>query len=195
MGAAALPWECPPAPPGIRGRCSLRLVTKTGAQTSVTKISVVNIDVVRNYQETLLRDHWSEVAKNKGLMVLDPDWDTYYQLEEKGLLVTLVAWSAVGANAGGVVGYSVNILQKKHLHYRGLTMFQNDVLYVAKEARGRSIGARLIKATVQKGKELGAKLMLWHAKETNGDGSPSELGPLLLKMGYGVQDIIYSTEI
>ena len=168
------------------------------AKPSVTKISRVSIDVVRSVQHTLLTDHWSEVARNKQLMVLDPDWPAYYQLEEKGLLTTLVAWQGVaeeGNVIGRLVGYSVNILVPRHLHYRGLCVFQNDVLYVDPKHRGKSVGARLIKATVEAGREAGARMMLWHSKETDSKGRPAELGPLLKKMGYGVQDIIYSSEI
>jgi hypothetical protein len=127
----------------------------------------------------LLNLHWDEVAKNKALMQLRPDWHKYQTIEANGKLRTLYA-----LEGDTVVGYSCNILDY-HLHYSGLKVCSNDVLFVTPAARG-SVGIRLIQETERIAKRDGAELMLWHAKEG------SVLDMLLSRKGYPVQDIIRS---
>lgn len=134
---------------------------------------------------SLVRDHWQEVALNKGLMALRPDVDRYEVLERAGMLFILAA--VAGSE---IVGYSVNIVDR-HLHYSDLTVCSNDVLFVAKSARSGGLGPRLILRTEKEAKARGAQMMLWHAKPT----PELTLKDLLPKMGYGVQDILFSKEI
>lgn len=133
----------------------------------------------REEAEALLQDHWGEVARNKDLMELAPDWARYEALDDAGVLLFLTA-----RKEGRLVGYSCNIVGT-HLHYRHLTVASNDVLYLAPGARG-TLGLRLIRRTEEEAERAGAKLMLWHAKPD------STLDRLLQAKGYGVQDIIYT---
>lgn len=137
-----------------------------------------------NQVDALLRDHWEEVAKNKDLMALAPDWDRYAMLENSGNLFTLFA-----LEGSRVVGYSCNVIDK-HMHYKELTIASNDVLFVAPDQRG-TVGLRLINETEKHAKQQGAQLMLWHAKQD------SQLDKLLKAKAkrYSVQDIIYSTPL
>lgn len=131
----------------------------------------------------LLEDNWEDVAKNKQLMVLSPDRDTYLMLEKNNQLI------CIAAKINGVlVGYSVSILQY-HLHYSKLLYCNNDVIYLHRNMRDNPLGLRLIKRTEQIAKERGAKLMLWHAKEN------TPLDQLLRRMKCKVQDIIHSKEL
>ncbi len=131
----------------------------------------------------LLRAHWEEVAKRRDLMVLAPDWPRYEQMEANGALV------AVGAYANGeLVGYSLTLVGP-HLHYVGLTVAQNDVLFVAKEHRHGRIGLDLIRKTEELAKDRGARLVSWHAKEG------TALAALLPRLGYGVHEIIFAREV
>lgn len=133
----------------------------------------------------LLRAHWEEVARNKAVMVLDPDVETYKALEDRGLLI------ALGAFDGEVlVGYSVTMLVAKHLHYAGLCYAQNDVIFVDQAHRGASrLGLQLILETERIAKERGARLIFWHAKPD------TPFDTLLPRLGYAVQDIIHSREL
>jgi GNAT superfamily N-acetyltransferase len=142
-----------------------------------------SVDDVRSHGELLLKEHWEEVAKNKHLMVLSPDWKSYYALEEAGKLITLTAWTGPE-----LVGYSVNFFGS-HLHYSGLQYAQNDILFVLKKHRATGIGPRLILATESAARQKGCKLMLWHSKQD------TALLRLLPKMGYGIQDIVHSKEL
>ena len=135
--------------------------------------------------EPLIRAHWNEVALNKGVMVLKPNVALYADLEAADRLV------AFGAFDGDeLVGYAVTILQPSHLHYADLFIASNDVLFVLPEHRGASrAGYRLIAETERACADRGARLMLWHAKPD------TALQKLMPRLGYGVQDVIYSKEL
>lgn len=128
----------------------------------------------------LLHMHWEEVALNKEVMVLKPDVARYQDLEASGVLHSLVAYAG-----DQIVGYSVNFLTS-NLHYADLVYVQNDVLFVHPDYRKSSVGRRLIQATEVLAKELGARMMLWHAKPD------TPLSALLPRAGYGVQDVMFS---
>lgn len=63
---------------------------------------------------------------------------------------------------------------------------QNDLLFVAEEHRKTRVGLDLIRETEKQAFARGAEMMLWHAKEN------TSLSILMPKLGYSVQDIIYS---
>jgi len=125
----------------------------------------------------LLLEHWQEVAKHKELMVLDPDWDKYQKLTDEGTMFSLVL-----RKDGALVGYSANILGP-HLHYQGLTVAINDVLYVAPGNRGAA-ALRLMAETRTLAKTKGARAMLWHAK-------PGTSLSSLLRKSATLQDEVY----
>lgn len=128
----------------------------------------------------LLVAHWQELAKNKDVMVLKPDVERYALLEAAGSLVSLVAY-----DGDRIVGYSVNFLTT-NLHYSDLTYVHNDVLFVMPEHRKSSLGMRLIRATEDVARQRGARMVIWHAKEQ------TALAEILPRLGYGVQDILFS---
>jgi quercetin dioxygenase-like cupin family protein/GNAT superfamily N-acetyltransferase len=132
----------------------------------------------------LLAAHWDEVARNKQVMVLKPDRARYEQLERMGGLLCLAALDPDGE----IVGYSVSFLGP-HIHYADLIVANNDVLFLREDLRPSTVGLRLIKETERLAKSKGARLMLWHAKEN------TALAKIMPRMGYGVQDIIFSKEI
>lgn len=148
-------------------------------------IRIVEISVSEQIGQAgeLMREHWLELAKNKVLMVLKPDAARYRAMEQAGLIL------ALGAFDGDVlVGYSVGFIGP-HLHYADLVVVQNDVLFIAKSHRLGRTGYRLIQATEQLAKSRGAQMLVWHAKED------TPLDSLLPRLGYGVQDILYSKEL
>ena len=130
--------------------------------------------------ESLFEDHWQEVAKSKKVMVLKPDYDKYRFLEESGIMRTLVAYED-----DVVIGYSVNFIQP-HLHYSDLISCYNDIVFLSKEKRNSPVGLKLLRATEKAAKEWGADMMLWHVKEG------TSIDSILPRLGYGVQDIVYS---
>jgi predicted GNAT superfamily acetyltransferase len=128
----------------------------------------------------LLEAHREELTTNKGLMILKPDISTYEMLESKNALLSLGAF-----DGDEIVGYSVNIMAH-NLHYSDLMMCQSDVLYVREDKRQGPAGLKLMRETERLAKERGAQMMLWHAKpDTN-------LDQILPRMGYRVQDVVYT---
>ena len=152
--------------------------------TSTVEIREGSLEEIQRQGGALIQAHYEEVALHKDLMELDPDWKRYYEIDLKGNLLVLVAVK----QKVGMVGYSVTFLLS-HPHYRRLIVAQNDVLFVASEVRSTGIGPRLIFDTERRARDRGAQLMLWHAKQQ------TALEKLLPKLGYGVQDIIYSKEL
>lgn len=131
----------------------------------------------------LLVEHREELATDKALMVLKPDFEKYYAMDDFGALLV------IGAYRGGeLIGYSVNIISQ-NLHYADLRQCQNDVLFLTKDERKGSAGLRLIRKTQEMARLEGAKIMLWHAKpETN-------LDQLMPRMGGAVQDVIWKVNL
>lgn len=152
-------------------------------ETQSLKIEVGKVETLLDNMHDMFVDHWEEVAKNKHLMVLKPDEKKYLQLQSSGNLLTLIAYAGED-----IVGYSCNILSP-HLHYSDLMCMYNDVLFIAKEYRASPLGLRIIKRTEEESKNMGAKLMLWHAKQN------SILDKILPRMKCKVQEIIYSKEL
>lgn len=140
-------------------------------------------DKIDRMQELLVQ-HWDEVAKNKQVMKLKPEREKYAHLDQNGGLVCLWAIDTDGE----IVGYSVNFIGP-HIHYADLIICNNDVLFLREDLRPSSIGLRLLKETEHVAKSKGAKLMLWHAKEN------TPLAKIMPRMGYGVQDIIFSKQL
>lgn len=145
-------------------------------------IEIVNgtVETHRYEMEHLLVEHVEELTTNKELMKLNPDWDSYIQLEKAGGLFSLFV-----KHEGKVIGYSVNFITH-HLHYSDLTTASNDVLFLTKAYRDNNIGRDLIARSEERAKELGADIYSLHAKEK------TTLNTLLPLLGYKVQDIIHT---
>lgn len=111
-------------------------------------------------QQELLELQYAELTRNKDVAKLAPDYERYYALEDAGCLLVLLA---VQDNAR-VLGYSV-FLVDRHLHYKGMVVAMNDLLYLHPDHRGGMTGVRLIRESERQCKHQGAKKILWHAKE------------------------------
>ncbi len=131
----------------------------------------------------LFTEHWEEVARNKGVMVLKPDEKRYLFLEATGAFFALAAF-----DGEELVGYSGNFIGA-HIHYAGLVCCNNDVLFVSKEHRQSPLGLRLIRETEREAQKRGARLVLWHGKPD------TPMANILPKLKYAVQDVIYSREM
>jgi GNAT superfamily N-acetyltransferase len=148
-----------------------------------TEIRLCTYDEFVVLADPLFEEHYEEIARNKQIMKLKPNYQLYEALNSTGWLFIYVAM-----RDDVCIGYSMNIMMH-HLHYADLRIAQNDILFVKKEFRGGRLGLRLIKVTEDHARSEGCKLMLWHAKEN------TALAELLPKLKYGVQEIMYSKEI
>ena len=119
-----------------------------------TEIRLCTLDEFKVLGDSLFEEHYEEIARNKQVMVLKPNWPVYHKAEEQGTLFTFLA-----KREGKCIGYSANFIGN-HLHYADLLYCQNDLLFVSKDHRGSSLGLKLMKATEKHAKSLGCKLML-----------------------------------
>lgn len=156
------------------------MATSLGIEIGICALA----DIV-NHAQGLMRDHYGEVARLKHLFVLQPNWTTYAKLAAASKLLLLAAW-----DGQAMIGYSANILDT-HLHYSGVAVCQNDVLFVDAQHRAGRVGLQLMRATESEAKARGAQVVLWHAKQG------STLDRMLGREGsaYSVQDIVYAKEL
>lgn len=149
----------------------------------MAEIRRAHVEEMQRCAGGLFAEHHAEISTHPHLMRVEPDWDRYLALEARGLLLPL----AVFAEDEQMVGYSINIMVR-HLHY-DLVMAINDMLFVSKPHRRGRLGLQLIRATEATARAMGAKLMLWPAKER------TNLAELCPRLGYRVQDIVFSKEL
>ncbi len=97
----------------------------------------------------LFMEHWKELALNKDVIPLDPDWDKYYRLDAEGVLRVLTA----RLPSGQLVGY-VFLMVGPHLHYKSTNWAHVDMFWTDPIIRTGWTGVRLFKAMLQ-----GAKAM------------------------------------
>lgn len=133
--------------------------------------------------DAMLHEHAQELATNKELMVLAPDRVRYAAIEAANIMLTLLAYEG-----DELIGYSINFVSQ-HLHYSGLTYAQNDVLFVRAPYRKGRAGLALIQETERVCKERGAQMIVWHAKQG------TALESLMPRLGYRVQDVMFSKEL
>ena len=124
-----------------------------------TEIRLCTYDEFCVIADPLFEEHYEEIARNKQIMKLKPNYHLYEALNSTGWLFIYVAMQD-----DVCIGYSMNIMMH-HLHYADLRIAQNDILFVKKEFRGGRLGLRLLKVTEDHARSEGCKLMLWHAKE------------------------------
>lgn len=158
-------------------------MSETITHTHSVHFRVLTAQQFFNEAVGLLIAHREELATDKALMKLKPDFDKYYALDESGELMV------IGAYRGDeMVGYSVSIITN-NLHYADLMMCQNDVLFLSVSERKGATGLRLIRKTEQLAKLEGAQIMLWHAKPG------TNLDQLMPRMGGTVQDVIWKVNL
>ena len=105
-------------------------------------------------------------------MKLNPSWDIYKILEERGKLKYIIA-----REDNIIVGYSLYIIDY-NMHYKDFVFATEDVFYVINDKRGSRIGIKLVKYSEKLLKEMGVDVITHHAKFTN------RFGQFLEKLGY-----------
>jgi hypothetical protein len=132
---------------------------------------------VRDEIEDLIVMHYDEIASDKHVIKLDPDWGKYESMERDNALRIFTA-----RKDGKLVGYSVFFLVW-HPHYKQNLFAQNDIVFLHPDHRGGT-GVRLIRYSEEQLRKDRVDKLVWHAKPD------TALSQLLPKMGYIVQDII-----
>ena len=89
--------------------------------------------------EPILLIHWKELANNQDIRPLDPDYERYCKLQDKGILNIFTA--RVDSK---LVAYSSFIIAN-HLHYKTWKMALNDIYYVDPTYRKQGLGLAFFK--------------------------------------------------
>lgn len=92
---------------------------------------------VRPEMEVHFPQHWAEVARDRELIKLDPDWPSYFAMEDAGAVQAMIARSE-----GKVIGYHVSFI-RPHLHYRQSLTAITDLYFLLPEYRMGRAGIRL----------------------------------------------------
>lgn len=147
------------------------------------EIKAITLGKIIDEGQSIFKEHYEEIATNKELMKLDPDYEVYASLDKNGKIFILGAFQD-----GQLVGYSLNIMYQ-HLHYSGLKICTNDILFIQKKHRKGGQGAELILKTEEEAKARGVKIMMWPVNKG------SKLDSLMKLKNYKPHNIIYSKEL
>ena len=137
--------------------------------------------------EDMLARHWDEVAVDKDIIPLAPDWDRAFKLQENDILHT-----AAMRRDGQLVGYNAFLVMPA-LHYRFTIHAINDVIFVSPEERGTA-GIKMIRGCEAMLRELGVVKILYHTKLHVAVGAKRQalVGDILSRLGYRLDEHIYS---
>ena len=105
--------------------------------------AIENLAKVRHEIEPLLEQHWQEIALNKDIIKMNPDWEAYARLDAVNSLRIYTA-----RKDDQLMGYFV-VLVSKSLHYRDHLFANNDVIFLSKSARKGLTGVKLIKYAIE----------------------------------------------
>lgn len=126
----------------------------------------------------LMELHWREIARNKALLVLNPDEGLYRKMQPNLLLVTARC-------AGRLVGYFLWVLMT-HLHYKHVLVAEEDLHFLLPEYRRGLTGYKFIKAACVAAHARGAKLLVM--REKIGHEHPA----LMERLGFKATDTVYT---
>jgi hypothetical protein len=140
--------------------------------------------------QPLTRPHWEEIAKNKGLLTLNPDLDKYERLDKGHHLLVVTARSG-----GKLVGYFVWIVIA-HPHYKHVQVAEEDLHFLLPEYRSsgrygkdRHYGYELLKTARDAAIAHGAQLLAM--REKVGHGHPA----IMEGLGFTPTDIVYTLAV
>ena len=122
--------------------------------------------------QPLLEAHYQEICSHPDLLVLDPNYDKYRDLERLGVLRICTA-----RHGDELIGYFISLITP-HLHYQQTTYAFNDILYLDPAHRGGRTGYQLFEAAIRDLKGGGVDVVVVHMKTAH------PFRPLLARMGF-----------
>ena len=145
----------------------------------------------------LFQQHWQEIALDRDIVPLDPDWDNYYDLATTGKLHVLTAREVMpdvcradSANeklpADPLVGYVFNLIGG-HLHYNSTKFAHTEMFWLMPEYRFGWNGFKLLKYNLRGLKQRGVVVSTINIKL---GFKNARVGQLLARLGYAPTDIV-----
>ena len=109
----------------------------------------------------LLEQHWLELARNRDLITLDPDYGRYARLEELGVLKVYTV-----RDHRALIGYAAYLVSP-HLHYKRDLFALCDILWVRPDCRRGRVGINLLRFVENCLREDGVSVMHTTGKEAH----------------------------
>ena len=96
-------------------------------------------------------EHWKEIALDKKVIPLDPDWNRYATMDSQGYLHMMTV-----RDDGILIGYYLAIVMS-HLHYKSSMTAWSDIFYLHPDYRFGWTGYKLFVHTESMLKKLGVQ--------------------------------------
>jgi hypothetical protein len=142
--------------------------------------SIENLAKVRREIEPLLIEHWNEIALNKDIIKLNPDWREYARLDELNALRIYTA-----RKDGELMGYFV-IMVSRSLHYKDHLFANNDIVFLTKPARKGLTGLKLVKFAMESLKAEGVTKLHINTK------THQPFDPIMERLGFEEIETVFS---
>jgi hypothetical protein len=142
--------------------------------------AIENLAKVRREIEPLLMEHWNEIALNKDIIKLNPDWREYARLDELNALRIYTA-----RKDGELMGYFV-IMVSRSLHYKDHLFANNDIVFLTKPARKGLTGLKLVKFAMESLKAEGVTKLHINTK------THQPFDPIMARLGFEEIETVFS---
>jgi GNAT superfamily N-acetyltransferase len=130
--------------------------------------------------ENLLPRHWMEIARDQEIIKLDPDWDSYFAMENMGQFHGMVARCE-----GKMIGYHISFI-RPHLHYRKSLSAIVDIYFILPEYRKGRVGVELFKEVEKSWKARGVQ------KAFTGTKVFHDMSKLFERLGWRFTEKLYT---
>jgi hypothetical protein len=129
---------------------------------------------------TLYDAHWREIALDHEKIKLEPDYEAYDYLAERGALHLVTArmgWE--------LIGYHLSII-RPHLHYKSSLTCFTDVFYLRPEYRTGMTGYKMLKFFRDSVRARGVQKVYMMTKIAH------DIDPLMRRLGFKAIERVYS---
>jgi len=120
----------------------------------------------------LLEDHWEEIALNKEVIKLNPNYEMYEKLCNSGVMRIVTA-----RDDGKLIGYCICIIAY-NLHYKDSLTATNDIFFISKDYRKGSTGVKLFIKNEEILKSYGVQRLIMNTKVHQ------DVGAIFERLGY-----------
>ena len=135
---------------------------------------------VINEIKPLLENHYDEIALDKDVIKLNPDYDMYKKLCNSGAMRIITA-----RDDGKLVGYLIALI-KYHLHYKDSLTAIDDIFYVDKSYRKGLTGVKLFIKTEEILKKYGVQRVVLNTKLHH------DVGAIFDRLGYKETERVFT---
>ena len=129
-------------------------------------------DQVIDEIKPLLEDHWEEIALNKEVIKLNPNYEMYEKLCNAGVMRIVTA-----RDDGKLIGYCICIIAY-NLHYKDSLTATNDIFFISKDYRKGSTGVKLFIKNEEILKSYGVQRLIMNTKVHQ------DVGAIFERLGY-----------